>query len=198
MTVDRIDGDDRGQQRRSGLPAGDQVAGIDAPVRDASRERRAHLRPFEVELGRLEIGLGALLRADRAVEVGAALVDVARRDGAVLRQALGALDLVLRELDLGLGARDLGAGDIDGQPVGALVDREQQVALLHQGAVAEMQGVEETRDARPNLDLLARLEAAGILVPVGDALGQRRRDLHRRGGRRSLGEDPLRRQDERG
>ena len=41
--VDGIDRHDDGQQRRAGLPAGDQIAGIDAPVGDAAGDRRAHL-----------------------------------------------------------------------------------------------------------------------------------------------------------
>ncbi len=63
----------------------------------------------------MRLASALLLRPDRAVEVGAALVDIAGRDRAVLGQALGALDLVLRELDLRLGADHVGAGHVDGQ-----------------------------------------------------------------------------------
>ncbi len=60
--VDRIDGDDRGEQRRAGLAAGDQVARIDAPVRDAAGDRRAHLGPFQIELRHLQGGFGRFHR----------------------------------------------------------------------------------------------------------------------------------------
>ena len=48
--VNGIDRHDDGQQRRAGLAAGDEIAGIDAPVGDAPADRRAHLGPFEIEL----------------------------------------------------------------------------------------------------------------------------------------------------
>ena len=184
--VDRRDRDDGRQQRRTRLAAGDQVARIDAAVRDAPGERRAHLGPFEVELGVLQVRLGTLQRPDRTVQVGAALVDVARRDRAVLGQALGALDFILGELDLGLGARDFGAGHVDGQFVRPLIDGKEQVALLDERAVGEMHAVDEAGDAGAHVDLFTGLEATGVLVPVGDALGERVGDLDRRGRRSPL------------
>ena len=51
--VIRIDGHDGGQQRCATLSAGNQISGVDAPVRDAAGNRRAHLGPFEIELSLL-------------------------------------------------------------------------------------------------------------------------------------------------
>ena len=49
--VDGIERDDRGEQGGALLAALDQVAGIDLAVGDAAGNRRAHVGPFEVELG---------------------------------------------------------------------------------------------------------------------------------------------------
>ena len=69
-----------------------------------------------------------------------------------LDQRRAALDLQLGELDLRLVARDLGLGAFDRDLERPLVDGEQQVAGLDELAVAEMQLVDEARDARPHLD----------------------------------------------
>ena len=55
--VNGIDRYDHGQQRRPGLTAGDEVAGIDALIGDAAGYRRADFCPLEIELGLLEGGL---------------------------------------------------------------------------------------------------------------------------------------------
>ena len=52
--VNRIDRHDGGQRRCATLSAGDQISGVDAPVRDAAGNRRAHLGPFKIELGLLQ------------------------------------------------------------------------------------------------------------------------------------------------
>jgi hypothetical protein len=72
--VDRIEGDDRGQQRGAVLAAGHQIAGIDAPVRDASGDRRADLGPFEVELRGVQRRLGRKHLRAGDVQIGLALV----------------------------------------------------------------------------------------------------------------------------
>ena len=46
------------KQRRAGLSAGNEVAGIDALVGNAPGDRRADLGPFEIELGLFQGGVG--------------------------------------------------------------------------------------------------------------------------------------------
>ena len=57
--MDRVKGHDRRQQRRARLTAFDEIAGIDPVVRDAAGNGRAHLRPFEIELGVAQGRFGA-------------------------------------------------------------------------------------------------------------------------------------------
>jgi hypothetical protein len=49
--VNGIDRYNYGQERRAGWAAGDEVAGIDAPVGNAPGNRCAHFGPFKIELG---------------------------------------------------------------------------------------------------------------------------------------------------
>ena len=82
--------------------------------------------------------------------------------------------LRLREARLRLRERGLERPAIDG---------EEQVALLHQLAVLEVDGVEIARDARAHLDGVDGDEAADILVVVGDQPLGRLGDRDLRGGR---------------
>ena len=118
-----------------------------------------------------------LLRAGD-VQVGLALIEHAHRRRRGLHQFLGALVVGLVQHDLRLGAHHVGLGGIDGELERPLVDGEQQVALLDGAAVAEMHLVDVAGDAGPDLDALHGLEAAGELVPLGDAAGERRRHGH--------------------
>ena len=77
---------------------------------------------------------------------------------------------------------------VDGDLVGPLVDGEQQVADIDDLAVAEVQLVDEARDARADLDRGDGFEAAGKFVPLSDPLGQRVGDGNRHGRRTALGE----------
>ncbi|MGY4484445.1 hypothetical protein ACVWWR_003636 [Bradyrhizobium sp. LM3.2] len=63
------------------------------------------------------------------------------------------------------------------------VDDVEQIALMHNGAVLELDGVDEAADAGAHLHLLRRLEAAGEFVPIGDGALDRLGDGHRRGRR---------------
>ena len=89
-------------KRRALLAALDQVAGIDLAVGDAAGERRAHLGPFQVELGVAHRRLGRLELGAGDVEVGLALVVLGSGMVRWTDQRLAALDLQLGELDLRL------------------------------------------------------------------------------------------------
>ncbi len=80
--VDRIKRYDGRKQRRAALTALDKIADVDLVIRDASGNGRAHLRPFEIELGIAQGRFGAELLGLRDVEIGLALIDVAQCDRA--------------------------------------------------------------------------------------------------------------------
>ena len=92
---------------------------------------------------------------------------------ATLELALGQEHARLRGDHLRLRAVDLGG-------VGCRIDRDQQVALLHQRTLAEMRRLHGAGDARTHLDAFDRLEAAGELVPQCDVALFHGRDRHRR------------------
>src|SRR5262249_9145997 len=68
-----------------------------------------------------------------------------------------------------------------------LVDREKQIALLDELSVLEMDFVEISRNARPNLDRIYRRESPDIFVVVDDSAFHRFGDgARRRRGTASL------------
>ncbi len=183
--MDGVQRDDRREQRGAAGAALHEIAGVDALVRDAAGERRADLRPFEVELRALQVGFRRRLSGAGHGEVGAPRIDVARRDGLVAGQAFRALDLVFRERDLSTGPLHFRRRGFDGEFVGPLVDREEQIALPDDLTVAEMDLIDEAGDAGAHLDLRHGLEAAGVFIPLHDPLGDRLGDDDRRRRRRS-------------
>ena len=178
--VDRLEADDRRQQRRTGLAAGDEVAGIDAPVGHAPADRRADLRPFQIEFRRVQRRLGRHLLRAGDVEIGLALIEFAHRRRRGLHQLLGALIVGDVQHHLRLGADHVGLRRIHRELERALVDGEQQIALFDGAAVAEMHLVDVARDAWAHLDACRGLEPAGELVPLGDTAGERGGHRHLR------------------
>ncbi len=182
--VDRVDGHDDGEQRRAARTTGDEVAGIDAPVRDAPGDRCAHLCPFEIELRLLQGSLGRAHLAGGVTLGCPAGIELALGHGLVAHQRGRPLHVKGGDLELGLGALEIGLRLLDRELIGARIDDEQSVALLDQLAFVEVNGIDEAGDACPDLYVLDRDEAAGILVPFGDRLLQRARNGHRRRRRR--------------
>jgi hypothetical protein len=180
VEVDRVERDDVGEHRRVGV---DEVALRDVLARDAPGERRLDLGEFEIELRLPQGGLGPVeIGAGR--QIGRApLVEDLIRDVARAPQGLGALEIVGGELHPHLRRGDGGLGLFQRGAVGTLVDREERVARLDQGAILEVHLVEIARHPRPELDLVHRLETPDELVLLGDVLhhGLRHRDgRHRR------------------
>ncbi len=183
--IDRVDRDQRGQHGRGG-PGRDEVADrhVDAP--DTAVDRRPHFGVAEVELGGLHVGLRRAQIGLRFLVVVGALVEVLHRDDAGIDQFLAAVELVLGEQQPRLGGGGLRLGAVELGLEGLGIDGDQQVALLHQRALAEVDGLHRAGNARAHLDALHRLQAAGELVPLHGVarLQHRHRDRHgRRGGR---------------
>ena len=154
--------------------AGDQVAGIDAPVGNAPGDRRAHLGPFEIELGLLR----ARLRAEATWPAASRWVDLRVSNSRSVKVWLRTSGVARStssggDLELGPRAFHIGFGLLDRELVGARIDDEQEVALLDDLAVLEMDGIDEAGDPGADLDRLHRREAAGVFVPLGDRLLQR-------------------------
>jgi len=90
-----------------------------------------------------------------------------------------------------------GLGLLQGCLVGAPVDHEEQIALLHRLPVHEVDLLEVARHPGPDLDVFDRIEPAGVLILLDDLTddGFRDGDLRRRpagrlceGGSRCRGE----------
>ena len=171
--LDRIDGDDRRQQRRSGLTAGDHVADAHEFPRDAATDRRAHARELHVQrrdalggAGHDQRRFGFLARLRPAVEF--LLADAADRE-----QRLAASEVGRGQLHARLRAHDVCPGPFECGFVRPRIDHEQQVTGFDDRTVAEMNGVEIPVDAGANVHAIGRLEAAGVLVPFGQPHHQR-------------------------
>ena len=93
-----------------------------------------------------------------------------------------------------MSARQVGAGEV-GLSLGggerglgrARIEREEELALAHGLAVAEMHALQVAADAGAHLDALRRLEAAGEIVPVDDGFLERDGHRNRWSGRRLTG-----------
>jgi hypothetical protein len=106
------------------------------------------------------------------------------RDGLRLDQHVGARELDLVELERRLRLRDRRLRRREGRLEGARVDREQEVALLHVGTIAEVELLDAAGDLRRDRDDLAG-DALSDLVQIDrDVTLDRRRD--RDGRRRTL------------
>ena len=81
IDVDRIERDDRGEQRGSALAALHEIARRDEMAADATGDRRHHMRELDIELGGLERALGLHFRGARRLQGLAALVDDGIRHG---------------------------------------------------------------------------------------------------------------------
>ena len=130
-----------------------RLPAIDAPVGDAPGDRRAHLGPFEIELGLLQRGFeprrpgaAASRWVDRRVSNSRSVKRLAAH------QRRRPLDVGGGDVELGLRAFHIGLGLLDRELVGARIDDEQQIALLDDLAVLEMDGIDEAGDPRAHLD----------------------------------------------
>ena len=135
--------------------------------------RRGDAGEGQLELGRLDLGLGHLHRRLRVAHDRHAVVEGLLRDDLPLHQRLAAHDVEVGVLHLGLGRKQLGLRLLQRALERPRIDHEQQVALLDGLAVLEVHLGEIAGDARAHLDGLDRVEAAGVLVPLDDLALQR-------------------------
>ena len=101
IDVDRIERDDRGQQRRAALAALHQIAGTDEMPADPAGDRRQHMGEFDVELGRLQRAVGLRLGGPRRLQGLAALVDDGIRNRLGHVQGQRAIELAFGQFRLG-------------------------------------------------------------------------------------------------
>src|SRR5580700_4991051 len=97
-------------------------------------------------------------------------VSNSRSVSVALQQWRRAIDVLGRDVELRLRPFDIGFRLLDGDLVRALIDDEQQVVLLDDLPFLEMNGVDESGNPGADFDRLQCGEAAGIFVPLGNAL----------------------------
>ena len=186
--IDRIDGDDGGEQRGVALAARDEVAAGHERAAHAAVDRRDDPGELEIELGGAERGRD---RVDTSRGLGrraGPALALFERHGVVARQPVGPPHLGRGAIARGVGLRQLRAEPLDLRDEGTIVELEQQLARPDEAALLEGDVRDQARDARPDADRLHRLEAAGELIPFGDVAGDRGcrghlRKLGRGGGR---------------
>ncbi len=107
----------------------------------------------------------------------------------MLEERVRAVQVGRRKICLRFGAREIGLGLIECGTKRPLVEREQEIARLHELAVGEVHLLEITGDARTNLDCIHGDEAAYVFVAIDELLANRIGDGHlrrRRCRRRAL------------
>ncbi len=137
---------------------------------DASVEGRHDPRVAQIDPGDLEVGVGLVHGGLRSVALRLPFLHVGLRGGVLFDETLltRVLRGCLRERRLLL--LDRGLGELNVGLVGLGLDHEQQVVLLHEGAILEIHRIEVARDPGDQIDAVARLGVAGQLDVVGHRL----------------------------
>ena len=166
--------------------AGHEIAGSHAPVADAAGDGSLELGELEIEFG---LAHHRLVRGDRSLGITGrlrTLLENLLADRPVAHQLLAARQVGLGEEHIGFSQFQICARLVKRILERALVDGEQQIALLDDLAVLEMHLVEVAGDARAHLDRIDRDEAPDILVLVDDGALDGLGDRHLRRWRRGL------------
>ncbi len=171
-----VDGVDRHNGRQHRFIRAHKVSGGHALAVDATCNRGADQRKIKVDLRLLQGLLGLFQRTGGVEEPFATLVHHALGDVAIRDQALRPRQLFLREAEAGFGIRDFGLGLPQGNLEQALVDGEQDVALVHERSVREIDRFQITRHARPDIDRVRRLEPTDEFVLLDDGFHDGGRD----------------------
>ena len=142
-----------------------------------------------LSLAAFSSAFGLHLGGMRRLQGLAALIDDGFGDGTGLDQGQRAIEFAFGEFGLGARIGQLAVGLLGDRFERTGIDHVEQIAGLDEGAVAELDAVDEAADAGANLDLLDRLEPAGEFIPIRDGALHRLRD----GDRRRRGRGRLRR-----
>ncbi len=181
LESDRIDRHDGREQRGVAAgPAGDQVAGGNAPVADAAVDRRAQLGEGEIELG---LAHHRFVGGDGGFGDALALrplIEGLLGDGLVTDELLGSGEIGFGEGQVGASLGEIGADLVERGLIRPPVDGEQQVALLHRLAVGEVHGFEIAGDPGPDLHGIDGEETSDVFVLVDDGARDRLGDRHAR------------------
>ncbi len=192
LEVHAAGGGDRQEQGapRDGGDRRDRVALLDVDVEHAARERGADRRVAELHLERVEAGPHASEFGAGTVVARARVVAIAQGGGAAGRERLATFKLELGEASAhvgsphaGLGLAYLGLEDL-------AIELDEQGSGLDESARGDSDLLDDARDARPDLDLLGRLDRArGDDDSLDPAPFDRGRGGRGRGLARLAGED---------
>src|SRR4029079_2635205 len=160
--ADRIERNDRGQERRGACGAADhQIADAQIMQADPSTYRRRYTGVIEIELGLVLVRCRSVERSGGGVHLCDALVIGLFRGVGLLTQLGGASELGLGEIEIGLGLGKSSLGRFERELEWLRLDDKQQVALLDCLAVNEVDRLETAADPGPDIDRVHRLELAG-------------------------------------
>ena len=167
VRIDRIVGDDSGQH----VGVRNQIAGGDQRARNAAVDRRAHLGELEVESRRFQCRRGGTDIVGAGAGGRGELIEILLRDHVLRDQALAAVMVRRGELGLRTRATQLRAEPVHFGLERTRIDAEQQLAFLDARAFAELNGIDETADSRPDFDAFDGLQSAAEFLPVAKRLG---------------------------
>src|SRR5437868_10344880 len=110
INVNRVERNDRRQQRRAALAALHEIACTDEMAADPAADRRRHVGKFDVELGGLQRTLGLQLSGLGGLQRLPTLIDNGIRNRLGLIQCKRTVELTSGEFRLGAGVRELAIG----------------------------------------------------------------------------------------
>ena len=183
IDVNGVQRNDGGQEGRRPGSVVHQIALGDEFPADASADRGAHFREFQIELGLVDGGLRRLDGGDRLAQVLVAGVELLFGNHPLLEQPLRPRQIVFRQIAPGLSARQLSLRPSERSFIRAGIDDEQQVALLDQGSVLKIDLFQISPHASPHLYGLHGVQPSGVLFPFHDFPLNRPAYRNRRGRR---------------
>ena len=169
--VDRIVRDHRRQHAR----VRDEIAGRDQRARHAAVDRRAHFGELEIEPRRFERGGGGADVLGAGAGRGRELIEILLRDHVLRDEPLAAIVVRCGQRRLRARAAQLRRQPVDLGLERTRIDAEQQLAFLDARAFGELHRVDEAVDARPDLDAVDGLQAAGEFLASRAAAWRSRR-----------------------
>ncbi|MEI9894721.1 MAG: hypothetical protein WDN28_12735 [Chthoniobacter sp.] len=189
VAIHRVDGNDRREQGRLPRAAIDQVAHGHIDLAHPSVDRRRHARPIEIQLRGVHGGLVGGQLGIGPIETGLAGIVILLRDRLLLNQILRPAQLRLGQRQLRLVLGEVRLLVLQVRLERAVIDHEEQIALLDQRPFLERRLLDDAADPRRDIRRLGRNEVAGKFVPIGHLAVQRKAhgdQRRRRSGRRRL------------